>query len=165
MFLESEKIKRQRRYVRLTLQSELDTRNGEVLHWLLSNSCQAGDRDKVLDAVRAFWLPNSQQNADCYSPQELKETAQFAIWRLEEQIWYLRSHFNLHVSAGAPAMSSLFGVATPSRAVPPEVSPVLNALNSKGLGASGEGLQPLDLKRLDWSADENELGEAEEVRE
>ncbi len=148
MFLESENIKRQRRYVRLTLQSELDSRNGEVLRWLLSSEGQAGARDKVLDAVRAFWLPNSRQNADCYSPRELQDTAQFAIWRLEEQIWYLRTHFDLQVTATVV-----------SQAAPPEASPVPDALNSKGLGASGEGLQPLDLKRFDWSIDENELGE------
>ena len=151
MFLESEKIKRQRRYVRLTLQSELGNRNGEVLRWLLSKEGPSEARNKVLDAVRAFWLPNSQQNADCYSPQELKETAQFAIWRLEEQIWYLRSHFDLQVSATAPA--------TASRAEPSEASRVPDALNSKDLGASGEGLQPLDLQNFDWSVDENELGE------
>ncbi len=151
MFPESEKILRQRRYVRLTLQSELDSRNGEVLRWLLSNSCQASARDKVLDAVRAFWLPLSRQNALCYSPRELQDTVTFAIWRLEEQIWYLRSHFDLQVSATAPA--------TASRAVPPEASRVPDALKSKDLGASGEGLQALDLKRFDWSVDENELGE------
>ena len=148
MFPESEKILRQRRYVRLTLQSELDSRNGEVLRWLLSNEGTAGARDKVLDAVRAFWLPLSRQNALCYSPRELQDTATFAIWRLEEQIWYLRSHFDLQVSAT--------GV---SRVVPPEASPVPDALNSKSLGASGEGLQPLDLQSFDWSVDENELGE------
>lgn len=151
MFPESEKILRQRRYVRLTLQSELDSRNGEVLRWLLSNEGTAGARDKVLDAVRAFWLPLSRQNALCYSPRELQDTAQFAIWRLEEQIWYLRSHFDLQVSATAPA--------TASRALPPEASRVPDALNSKDLGTSGEGLQPLDLQNFDWSVDENELGE------
>ena len=148
MFPESEKLKRQRRYVRLTLQSELDDRNGEVLRWLLSNEGRSEARDKVLDAVRAFWLPLARQNALCYSSQELQDTVQFAIWRLEEQIWYLRSHFDLQVSATVV-----------SRAVPPEASPVPDTLNSKGLGASGEGLQPLDLKRFDWSVDENELGE------
>lgn len=152
MVSESEKLKRQRRYVRLTLQSELDNRNGEVLHWLLSKGGHSEARDKVLDAVRAFWLPLARQNALCYSSRELQDTAQFAIWRMEEQIWYLRSHFGLQVSATAPAMSS--------RALPPEASVVTDAPNSKELGAFGEELQPLDLKRFDWSVDENELGEA-----
>ena len=161
MFPESEKILRQRRYVRLTLQSELGNRNGEVLRWLLSKQGRSEARDKILDAVRAFWLPLARQNADCYSSQELQETAQFALWRLEEQIWYLRTHFDLQVSATSPATSSLPGVATSSQALPSGGSPVLDAPNSKELEASGEGVQPLNFKRFDWSVDEIKLGEVE----
>lgn len=147
---------RQRRRVGFTFQSEQDSPNGEVLRWLLHKEGRSLAKDRALDAVRAFWLPLACLDAQRYSPRELEDVAQLALWRLEEQIRYLRSRFGLQ---------STEAVSSPpeprsKQAVPRNPDDMPSSQSSSGSAASDETLQLLDLKQYDWSINEAELGEA-----
>lgn len=146
---------RQRHYhrVRFTFQVPEKSPNGEVLLWLLAKEYGSFAKDKALEAVRAFWLPLARKDAGSYSPQELRDIAQLAIWRLEEQILYLRSCF------GLPAMAAEILPPAPLLSQPVLLHPEQATAPSK-LVASGEAGELLKLEEFDWSIDESELGEA-----
>lgn len=139
--------------VRFTFQVPEKSQNGEVLLWLLYKEHGSLAKDKALEAVRAFWLPLARKDAGSYSPQEFREIAQLAIWRLEEQILYLRSCF------GLPAMAAEILPTAPHLSQAGLLHPEQVAAPSK-LVAPGEANELLKLEGFDWSIDESELGEA-----
>ncbi len=130
--------------VRFTFQVPEKSPNGEVLLWLLYKEHGSLAKDKALDAIRAFWLPLARKDADSYSPFQLQEIAQLAIWRLEEQIRYLRFRFAL------PAVAA--------EILPP--APVASLSKSVASGEASE----LKLEGFDCSIDEYELGKLIEWR-
>lgn len=157
MFPESPKPKHQKPRVKVTFQLVHDTPNGEVLLWLLHKEGRNLSRDKFLEAARAFWLPLARRDALCYSPLELQEAAQVAIWRLEEQIKYLRSIFGLEVNTTTSLSHEL---STSLEAVLRKLSLVPLSHEPNEMEASGEALDLQSLQKFDWSFDESELGEA-----
>lgn len=150
---------RQCQRVKFTFQFQQNSPNGEVLRWLLHLEGRSLAKDRALDAVRAFWLPLAYHDAQRYSQQELEDVAQLAIWRLEEQIRYLRSRFDLQ---STEAVSSPPEPLHPVKTVPSNPDNMVFSYSSS-LAApcgSGETFQLLSLEEYDWSIHKSEPQEA-----
>ena len=128
--------------------------NGEVLRWILEHEDGLrAAKEKGLEALRAFWLPLARKERGHFSTEELQNAAKIAVWRLQEQIYYLQSLFNLEVV--------IVGTTPP----PVETSGIVESKHSFMSLVQKQKLEEvlptpsLDLQSFDWSINEGELGE------
>ncbi len=128
--------------------------NGEVLRWILEHEDGLrAAKEKGLEALRAFWLPLARKESGHFSTEELQNAAKIAVWRLQEQIYYLQSLFNLEVV--------IVGTTPP----PVETSGIVESKHSFMSLVQKQKLEEvlptpsLDLQSFDWSINEGELGE------
>lgn len=94
--------------VRFVFEPDRNSPNGILLTWCLHHTFDG--KEKVAAAARSFWLPFAYQALSSYSKVALQELAQQCIWRIEEQIQFLRSRFDLekpiYQSTIAPPLES-----------------------------------------------------------
>lgn len=134
--------------LKVTLHISKTSPNAEVLRGILDSP--EGIRiakEKALDAIRAFWLPTYRQEAGYPTPQ-LKDAARKAIWRLQEQIYYLQSLYDLEAVIEIPTVVG-YSKGRQDRTnfeVPPK------------LEIEAKEAEAYDPQQLDWSFDEAELG-------
>lgn len=83
--------------VRFVFEPDRNSPNGVTFSWLLHKAYDG--KEKAGAAARSFWLPFACRDAGNYSEADLKDLAQQCIWRMEEQIQYLRESFNLETPA------------------------------------------------------------------
>lgn len=129
--------------------------NGEVLRWILEHEDGLrAAKEKGLEALRAFWLPLARKESGHFSSEELQNAAKIAVWRLQEQIYYLQSLFNLEVV--------IFGTTPPPVETSEIVAESKHSFMSLVQKQKLEEVLPtpsVDLQSFDWSIDEGELGE------
>lgn len=106
-------------------------------------------KEKALDAIRTFWLPTYRQEAG-YPTAQLKETARRAIWRLQEQIYYLQSLFDLETLVEMPSVVG--------HSVSTSRQKQVNLVPTPTLDTEVKEAVVFDPQQLDWSFDEAELG-------
>lgn len=106
--------------VRFIFEPDRSSPNGITYAWLIHRTYKG--KEKAATAARAFWLPFAYRDSGDYSETELKELAQQSIWRMEEQIQYLRESFGLESTPALVGESS----SVPESAVnsPPPVTNV-----------------------------------------
>lgn len=134
--------------LKVTLHISRTSPNAEVLRGILDSPDGIRiAKEKALDAIRAFWLPTYRQEAGYPTPQ-LKDAARKAIWRLQEQIYYLQSLFDLEVAIEMPSAAghSKIKQERTDLQAPPKLE-----IEAKEVVA-------YDPQQLDWSFDEAELG-------
>ncbi len=86
--------------VRFTFEPDRNSPNGILLSWILHKAYDG--KEKMMAAGRSFWLPFAYQASGKYSKAELRAVANESIWRLEEQIRFLRENFEIE----APSRTS-----------------------------------------------------------
>ncbi len=145
--------KSQARRLKVLFQYSENNADGEILRWIINHEdgLRVG-KEKGTEALRAFWLPLARKENGNFSPEQLQNAAKMAVWRLQEQIYYLQSTFNLELA--------VFGTAT--------VAPVASTVNSQSSTLSlvqnekieEASLVPaIDFQSFDWSIKDEELGE------
>ncbi len=93
--------------VRFTFEPDRNSPNGILLSWILHKAYDG--KEKMMAAGRSFWLPFAYQGSGKYSKAELRAVANESIWRLEEQIRFLRENFEIEApnrTTTAPAPQS-----------------------------------------------------------
>lgn len=120
--------------VRFIFEPDRHSPNGVTFTWLIHKTYNG--KEKAAIATRAFWLPFAYRDSGNSSEAELRELAQQSIWKLEEQIQYLRESFGLEATPRpiAPAPSSQVAQAevsalTKTTPEPSENQAVLEGLN------------------------------------
>lgn len=91
--------------VRFTFEPDRNSPNGVAFSWLIHKAYDG--KEKAGTAVRAFWLPFAQRDRGDQSEAELGELVQQCIWRLEEQIQFLREKFDLDAPTRPTPPSSI----------------------------------------------------------
>lgn len=94
--------------VRFIFEPDRNSPNGLTYSWLIHTTYDG--KEKAASATRSFWMPFAARDSGKYSETELQELAQQCIWRLEEQIQFIRENFGVDV----PARQSLAPQATGS---------------------------------------------------
>ncbi|MGJ3254455.1 MAG: hypothetical protein ACFE0J_25480 [Elainellaceae cyanobacterium] len=92
--------------VRFIFEPDRSSPNGITFSWLVHNAYNG--KEKAATATRAFWLPFAYRASGNYSEDELRELTQQSIWRLEEQIQYLRESFGLEIPTRSAVASPVF---------------------------------------------------------
>jgi hypothetical protein len=87
--------------VRFTFEPDRNSPNGILLTWILHKARDG--KEKMMSAGRSFWLPFAYQASGKYSKAEVRAVANEAIWRLEEQIRFLRENFEIEAPNRTPA--------------------------------------------------------------
>ncbi len=86
--------------VRFTFEPDRNSPNGILLSWILHKAYDG--KEKMMAAGRSFWLPFAYQASGKYSKAELRAVANESIWRLEEQIRFLRENFEIEAPSRTP---------------------------------------------------------------
>jgi hypothetical protein len=86
--------------VRFIFEPDRHSPNGITFTWLIHKTYNG--KEKAAIATRAFWLPFAYRDHGNASETDLRELAQQFVWRLEEQIQYLRETFGLEVPRQVP---------------------------------------------------------------
>lgn len=132
--------------VRFIFEPDRNSPNGLTYSWLIHTTYDG--KEKAASAARSFWMPFAARDSGKYSQVELQELAQQCVWRLEEQIQFIRENFA--------------GVDVPARQA---LSPPANsAVAESGAEPSANPSEPqTDQERffndLDLSMDDNMLGD------
>ncbi|MBD1845693.1 hypothetical protein H6F89_20235 [Cyanobacteria bacterium FACHB-63] len=95
--------------VRFIFEPDRNSPNGQTYSWLIHTTYDG--KEKAASATRSFWMPFAARDSGKYSEAELQELAKQCIWRLEEQIQFIRENFGVDVPArqviaSPPATSS-----------------------------------------------------------
>lgn len=134
--------------VRFIFEPDRNSPNGMTYSWLIHTTYDG--KEKAASATRSFWMPFAARDSGKYSEAELQEVAQQCIWRLEEQIQFLRENF---------------GVDTPNRQgiapLPPATTASSSATNSTESESTAKGQtdQERFFNDLDLSMDDDMLGD------
>lgn len=104
--------------VRFTFEPDRNSPNGVLLNWILHKAYDG--KEKMMAAGRSFWLPFAYQASGKYSKAEVRAVANEAIWRLEEQIRFLRENFDIE------APNRTVAPASQSQPAEPELEPDQN---------------------------------------
>lgn len=145
--------KSQARRLKVLFQYSENNADGEILGWMINHEdgLRVG-KEKGTEALRAFWLPLARKESGNFSPEQLQNAAKMAVWRLQEQIYYLQSTFNLELAVFGTAP-----VTTVASIVDSQSSALSLVQNEKIEEAS---LVPaIDFQSFDWSIKDGELGE------
>jgi hypothetical protein len=76
-------------------QPKRDSKYGVLLSYINEDSAQLTRRERVLNALAAFWLPFAYHHQGETSPEELQRLARSSIYQLQLHIQYLRDTFEL----------------------------------------------------------------------
>lgn len=132
--------------VRFIFEPDRNSPNGITYSWLIHNAYDG--KEKAAAATRSFWMPFAARDSGKFSEAELRELAQQCLWRMEEQMNYIRENFDLDL---------------PSRVAPPSTS----ALNPSTIENPATADSPSDPQAsedqfygdLDLSIEDNMLGD------
>lgn len=93
--------------VRFIFEPDRNSPNGITYSWLIHNAYDG--KEKAAAATRSFWMPFAARDSGKFSESELRELAQQCLWRLEEQMNYIRENFDLELPnrAVTPSASAL----------------------------------------------------------
>ncbi|MBW4617730.1 MAG: hypothetical protein KME21_31975 [Desmonostoc vinosum HA7617-LM4] len=81
--------------------------------FLRSKNAVITEKEKVLNATRAYWLPFALKDRGEYSDEQLKHYARTAIYKLQMHINYLAENFGLfHDGEQAMSLDEPLGVHT-----------------------------------------------------
>lgn len=146
------KSKSQARRLKVLFQYSENNADGEVLRWMIDH--EDGLRvakEKGTEALRAFWLPLARKQSGRFSPEQLQNGAKIAVWRLQEQIYYLQSTFNLElVIFGITPVETVTTVNSQSSAL---------SLIQKEKIEEASPMPYIDFQSFDWSINDGELGD------
>ena len=150
-----EKRERQGNRIKITFNISSSSPNSEILLWILDNlEGSKVAKEKAIDAIRAFWLPDCRQEAG-HSTAQLQRTARIAIWRLQEQIYYLQSLFNIEPTliglSTSSGMESTNGDDRRQMSLVPK---------DENLESKNQQIDSFNLQDYDWSIEEVELGKS-----
>jgi hypothetical protein len=81
--------------VRFIFEPDRNSPNGITYSWLIHNAYDG--KEKAAAATRSFWMPFAARDSGKFSEAELRELAQQCLWRLEEQMNYIRENFDLEL--------------------------------------------------------------------
>jgi hypothetical protein len=136
--------------VRFIFEPDRHSPNGVTFTWLIHKTYNG--KEKAAIATRSFWLPFAYRDSGISSDAELRELAQQSIWKLEEQIQYLRESFGLE---GTPRP---IAPATPSQVVQTEA-----IASTKPIAEPPESQPVLEVEGLNLKANQELLDEFSEV--
>lgn len=129
--------------VRFIFEPDRNSPNGITYSWLIHNAYDG--KEKAAAATRSFWMPFAARDSGKFSETELRELAQQCLWRLEEQMNYIRENFDLEL---------------PNRVVTPSTS-ALNPPTENSIADSPDPQSSEDpfFGDLDLSMEDNMLGD------
>lgn len=81
--------------VRFIFEPDRNSPNGITYSWLIHNAYDG--KEKAAAATRSFWMPFAARDSGKFSEAELRELAQQCLWRMEEQMNYIRENFDLEL--------------------------------------------------------------------
>jgi hypothetical protein len=81
--------------VRFIFEPDRNSPNGITYSWLIHSAYDG--KEKAAAATRSFWMPFAARDSGKFSEAELRELAQQCLWRLEEQMTYIRENFDLEL--------------------------------------------------------------------
>ncbi|AFY89356.1 hypothetical protein [Chroococcidiopsis thermalis] len=76
-------------------QPKRDSKYGVLLSYINEDSAQLTRRERVLNALAAFWLPFAYHHQGEISVEELQRLARSSIYQLQLHVQYLRDTFEL----------------------------------------------------------------------
>ena len=76
-------------------QPKRDSKYGMLLSYINEDSAQLTRRERILNALAAFWLPFAYHHQVEISAEELQRLARSSIYQLQLHIQYLRDMFEL----------------------------------------------------------------------
>jgi len=76
-------------------QPKRDSKYGVLLAYINEDSAQLTRRERVLNALAAFWLPFAYHHQGEISAEELQRLARSSIYQLQLHVQYLRDTFEL----------------------------------------------------------------------
>ncbi|MBD1848203.1 hypothetical protein H6F89_33600 [Cyanobacteria bacterium FACHB-63] len=129
--------------VRFIFEPDRNSPNGITYSWLIHNAYDG--KEKAAAATRSFWMPFAARDSGKISETELRELAQQCLWRLEEQMNYIRENFDLELPNRVIASTSTLN--------PPPVES--SAVDSPGSQSSEDPF----FGDLDLSIEDNMLGD------
>lgn len=130
--------------VRFIFEPDRNSPNGLTYSWLIHTTYDG--KEKAASATRSFWMPFAARDSGKYSEAELQELAKQCIWRLEEQIQFIRENFGVDVTA--------------RQVVAPPPATSSTAENGAGSSTSEpQTEQERFFNDLDLSMDDNMLGD------
>lgn len=95
-------------------QPKRDSKYGVLLAYINEDSAELTRRERVLNALAAFWLPFAYHHQGEISPEELQRLARSCIYQLQLHIQYLRDTFELS-NTDPPVYAFTNPARTPSR--------------------------------------------------
>ncbi|MDZ4870704.1 MAG: hypothetical protein CLLPBCKN_000092 [Chroococcidiopsis cubana SAG 39.79] len=76
-------------------QPKRDSKYGVLLSYINEDSAELTRRERVLNALAAFWLPFAYHHQGEISVEELQRLARSSIYQLQLHVQYLRDTFEL----------------------------------------------------------------------
>ncbi|MDV2994918.1 MAG: hypothetical protein N4J56_004572 [Chroococcidiopsis sp. SAG 2025] len=76
-------------------QPKRDSKYGMLLAYINEDSAELTRRERVLNALAAFWLPFAYHYQGEISPEELQRLARSSVYQLQLHVQYLRDTFEL----------------------------------------------------------------------
>lgn len=76
-------------------QPKRDSKYGVLLSYINEDSAELTRRERVLNALAAFWLPFAYHHQGEISAEELQRLARSSIYQLQLHVQYLRDTFEL----------------------------------------------------------------------
>ncbi|MBD6621294.1 hypothetical protein FNW02_37825 [Komarekiella sp. 'clone 1'] len=84
---------------------DVESLDGILTNFLRSKNAAITEKEKVIGATRAYWLPFALKEKGEYSDEQLKQYARAAIYKLRMHINYLAENFGL-LDEGEQAISN-----------------------------------------------------------
>lgn len=83
-----------------------NSQDGVLVKYLRSKNPEFSEKDMVLWATSAYWLPLALREQGSYSALQLKQSARTSIYKLRQHINYLAHVFGLEGEVSAATISS-----------------------------------------------------------
>lgn len=94
-----------------------------LVKYLRSKDLELSEKNMVLWAAAAYWLPLAFQKSGCYSAGQLKQSARTAIYKLRQHIIFLAQTFGLENELEASMIGAISPMAELETTIPRPVSP------------------------------------------
>ncbi len=94
-----------------------------LVKYLRSKDLEVSEKNMVLWAAAAYWLPLAFQKSGCYSAGQLKQSARTAIYKLRQHIIFLAQTFGLENELEVTMTGAISPVAELETTSPRAISP------------------------------------------
>ena len=105
-----------------------DSQEAILVKYLRDKNSEFSEKDMILWATAAYWLPLALKQQGSYSAQQLKQSARTSIYKLRQHINYLVQTFGIEAEVSAMVMESALPQANRIWSEPLSEQPIEEAL-------------------------------------